>query len=40
MSEMIELFDAPNCFAAYNAGPARLADHLRRGRPLPSETQQ
>ena len=35
MSEMIELFGVPNFLAAYNAGPARLEDHLRRGRPLP-----
>ena len=40
MSEMIELFGAPNFLAAYNAGPARLEDHLRRGSPLPRETQQ
>ena len=39
MSEMIELFGVPNFLAAYNAGPARLEDHLRRGRPLPRETQ-
>jgi hypothetical protein len=38
MSEMIELFGVPNFLAAYNAGPARLDDHLRRGRPLPAET--
>jgi hypothetical protein len=40
MSEMIELFGVPNFLAAYNAGPARLEDHLRRGRPLPEETQR
>jgi hypothetical protein len=40
MSEMIELFGVPNFLAAYNAGPARLEDHLHRGRPLPRETQQ
>src|SRR6266436_8100496 len=40
MSEMIELFGVPNFLAAYNAGPARLEDHLRRGRPLPQETQR
>src|ERR1700730_11157528 len=40
MSEMIELFGVPNFLAAYNAGPARLEDHLRRGSPLPRETQQ
>ncbi len=40
MSEMTERFGVPNFLAAYNAGPARLEDHLRRGRPLPRETQQ
>jgi hypothetical protein len=40
MSEMIELFGVPNFLAAYNAGPARLDDHLRRGRPLPAETRR
>jgi len=40
MSEMIERFGVPNFLAAYNAGPARLEDHLRRGRPLPEETQR
>ena len=40
MSEMIALFGVPNFLAAYNAGPARLQDHLRRGSPLPQETQQ
>ncbi|HEX3418252.1 MAG TPA: lytic transglycosylase domain-containing protein [Stellaceae bacterium] len=40
MSEMIELFGVPNFLAAYNAGPARLDDHLRRGRPLPAETMR
>jgi hypothetical protein len=40
MSEMIELFGIPNFLAAYNAGPARLQDHLQRGRPLPLETQR
>jgi hypothetical protein len=40
MSEMIELFGVPNFLVAYNAGPARLEDHLRRGRPLPEETQR
>ncbi len=40
MSEMIELFGVPNFLAAYNAGPSRLQDHLRRGRPLPGETQR
>jgi hypothetical protein len=40
MSEMIELFGVPNFLAAYNAGPARLEDHLQRGRPLPVETRR
>ena len=40
MSEMIELFGVPNFLAAYHAGPARLEDHLQRGRPLPEETQR
>src|SRR5260370_26940829 len=40
MREMAELFGDPNFRDAYNAGPARLEDHLRRGRPLPRETQQ
>jgi hypothetical protein len=40
MGEMIEAFGIPNFLAAYNAGPARLEDHLRRGRPLPEETQR
>src|SRR5712671_755384 len=40
MSEMIELFGVPNFLTAYNAGPARLEDHLRRGSPLPRETQR
>src|SRR5260370_22183063 len=40
MREMAELFGDPNFRDAYNAGPARLEDHLRRGRPLPGETQQ
>jgi hypothetical protein len=31
MSEIIELFGVPNFLAAYNAGPAQLEDHLRRG---------
>jgi hypothetical protein len=40
MSEMIELFGVPNFLAAYNAGPARVESHLRRGSPLPRETQR
>jgi hypothetical protein len=40
MSEMIELFGVPNFLAAYNAGPARLNDYLRRRRLLPDETRR
>ena len=29
----------PFLFAAYNAGPGRLEDHLRRGHKLPAETR-
>jgi hypothetical protein len=35
---MYDRFGYPGLFAAYNAGPARYADHLARGRRLPSET--
>lgn len=38
LREMIDRFGYPGAFAAYNAGPARYADHLSRGRPLPAET--
>jgi len=34
---MYERFGYPGLFAAYNAGPARYAEHLA-GRPLPLET--
>jgi hypothetical protein len=33
-------FGYPGLFAAYNAGPARYAEHLATGRPLPGETQR
>lgn len=36
---MYDRFGYPGLFAAYNAGPARYAAHLERGRPLPSETR-
>lgn len=36
---MYDRFGYPGLFAAYNAGPARYADHLRTGGPLPSETR-
>jgi soluble lytic murein transglycosylase-like protein len=35
---MYDRFGYPGLFAAYNAGPARYADHLARGRALPAET--
>jgi soluble lytic murein transglycosylase-like protein len=35
---MYERFGYPGLFAAYNAGPARYADHLRGQRALPAET--
>ena len=35
---MYDRFGYPGLFAAYNAGPARFIDHLRRGRQLPAET--
>lgn len=35
---MYERFGYPGMFAAYNAGPARYAAHLRSGRALPAET--
>lgn len=36
---MYDRFGYPGLFAAYNAGPARYADHLATGRPLPGETR-
>lgn len=35
---MYERFGYPGLFAAYNAGPERLADHRDHGVPLPRET--
>lgn len=35
---MYDRFGYPGLFAAYNAGPARYAEHLSWGRRLPSET--
>lgn len=32
-------FSYPYLFAAYNAGPARVSDHLTKGKPLPLETR-
>jgi len=39
LREMYELFGAPGFLAAYNAGPARYAEHLETGRALPRETR-
>lgn len=36
---MHDRFGYPGLFAAYNAGPARYADHLATGRALPDETR-
>jgi len=36
---MYDRFGYRGLFAAYNAGPGRYADYVRRGRPLPSETR-
>jgi len=36
---MYDRFGYPGLFAAYNAGPARYADHVARGTPLPRETR-
>ncbi len=38
LREMREQFGPAGFLAAYNAGPARYADHLATGRPLPDET--
>lgn len=35
---MYDRFGYPGLFAAYNAGPARYAEHLATGRRLPAET--
>lgn len=39
LREMHDQFGYPGLFAAYNAGPARYAEHLRTGRPLPGEAR-
>jgi soluble lytic murein transglycosylase-like protein len=36
---MYDRFGYPGLFGAYNAGPARYAEHLATGRPLPGETR-
>lgn len=39
LREMLDRFGSPGFLAAYNAGPARYADHLATDRPLPGETR-
>jgi hypothetical protein len=39
LREMLELYGTSGFLAAYNAGPARYAEHLATGEPLPEETQ-
>lgn len=38
LREMYDRYGAAYFLAAYNAGPARVGQHLRTGRPLPLET--
>ncbi|MGD9658127.1 MAG: lytic transglycosylase domain-containing protein, partial [Methylocystis sp.] len=38
LAEMIEHYGETGFLAAYNAGPRRYEELLRRGRPLPVET--
>ena len=38
LREMYDRYGYPGLFAAYNVGPQRYEDHLRRGTPLPAET--
>jgi hypothetical protein len=38
LRSMYDRFGYPGLFAAYNAGPARYAEHLATGRRLPAET--
>ena len=40
LREMYDRYGVPRFLAAYNAGPGRVDDHLRSGRPLPFETQR
>jgi soluble lytic murein transglycosylase-like protein len=38
LRELYDRYGYPKLFAAYNAGPGRLEDNLKIGRPLPDET--
>lgn len=40
LREMHDRYGSPAFLAAYNAGPGRLDQHLREGRPLPAETRR
>ncbi len=40
LREMLDRFGTPDAFAAYNAGPGRVLDHLLYGRSLPEETRR
>ena len=40
LRELTDRFSVPGAFAAYNAGPARYAEHLLLGRSLPPETRR
>ena len=40
LREMYDRYGTAHFLAAYNAGPGRVDDHLRNGRPLPFETHR
>ena len=40
LREMYDRYGPDHFLAAYNAGPGRVDDHLRDGRPLPFETRR
>lgn len=40
LREMYDQFGAPGFLAAYNAGPGRYLDYVRKGRILPLETRR
>jgi soluble lytic murein transglycosylase-like protein len=39
LRELYSKYGYPHLFAAYNAGPGRLEDHLHKGQALPAETR-